>query len=132
MRNRPIIYLSLFLFFFHSSVTVIMSFLPIYFQERELSGTQIGWLMAVGPFTALFAQPFWGYMSDKYKTVKKILIICLIGVIFSSILLFQMNSFVSFLFLCGIFFSFFGPIGALGDSLTQKTTSLRRPLKKSL
>ncbi|WP_347834968.1 hypothetical protein [Gracilibacillus sp. JCM 18860] len=27
--------------------------------------------MAIGPFIAIFSQPFWGYMSDKYQTVKK-------------------------------------------------------------
>ncbi|MFC3884613.1 MFS transporter [Bacillus songklensis] len=98
------------------------NFLPLYFQEQGLTATKIGWLMAVGPFTSLFAQPFWGYMSDKYKTIKKMMLICLVGVIISSIILFQMGSFLTLLFLCGVFFSFMAPIGALGDSLAQRTS----------
>jgi MFS transporter, PPP family, 3-phenylpropionic acid transporter len=100
------------------------NFLPLYFQEQELTMTKIGWLMAIGPFTSLFAQPFWGYMSDKYKTVKRMLLICLVGTIASSIILFQVDSFLAILFLCGLFFSFMFPVGALGDSLAQKTSHL--------
>lgn len=112
-----------FLLFFHSAVTIMNSFLPIYFQHRGLTPMEIGWLLAVGPFAALFSQPFWGYMSDKYKTVKNILLICLSCVIVVSIVLFQMKSFWSILLLCGIFFTFMAPTGALGDSLTQRVTA---------
>jgi PPP family 3-phenylpropionic acid transporter len=124
MNKRAVLYLSVFLFFFHSSVTIMTNFLPLYFQDHGLTATKIGWLMAIGPFTALFAQPFWGYMSDKYKTVKRMVIICLVGMVASSVLLFQMNSFLPLLFVCGLFFSFMSPIGALGDSLAQKTSSV--------
>ncbi|MBT2755640.1 MFS transporter [Mesobacillus foraminis] len=124
VQRGTVLYLSIFLFFFHSSVTIISSFLPVYFQDKELTGTQIGWLLAIGPFTSLFAQPFWGYMSDKYKTVKNVLLLCLVGLIVSSIVLFQMNSFASLIVLCGVFFSFMAPIGALGDSLAQKVSQL--------
>ncbi|TDK61029.1 hypothetical protein E2K98_15095 [Bacillus salipaludis] len=65
-HKRAFLYLSIFLFFFHSSSTVISTFLPVYFQEEQLTGTQIGWLMAVGPFSSLLSQPFWGYISDRY------------------------------------------------------------------
>ncbi|MDQ0243597.1 PPP family 3-phenylpropionic acid transporter [Bacillus fengqiuensis] len=124
MHKHAVLYLSVFLFFFHSSVTIMSNFLPLYFQEHGLSATKIGWLMAIGPFTALFSQPFWGYMSDKYKTVKRMVLICLIGMTISSVILFQMNSFFALIFLCGLFYSFMSPVGALGDSLAQKTSSV--------
>lgn len=124
MNKHAVLYLSIFLFFFHSSVTIMSNFLPLYFQEHGLTATKIGWLMAIGPFAALFSQPFWGYMSDKYKTVKRMVLICLIGMTISSAVLFQMNSFLMLILLCGIFYSFMSPIGALGDSLAQKTSSV--------
>ena len=117
LDKRTFWYLSIFLFFYHSANTVISTFLPVYYQEKQISGTQIGWLMAVGPFTSLISQPFWGYMSDKYKTIKKILLICLAGIIVSSIIFLQMNSFWMIFLFAAIFFTFFTPAGALGDSL---------------
>ncbi|MBI0580782.1 MFS transporter [Neobacillus cucumis] len=123
-HKRAFLYLSTFLFFFHSSSTVISTFLPVYFQEEQLTGTQIGWLMAVGPFSSLLSQPFWGYISDRYKTIKKILLFCLVGVISFSIILFQVNSFLMLLFLCAIFYSFLSPIGAFGDSLALHTSQI--------
>lgn len=121
MPKRPIIYLSIFLFFYHSSNTLIGTFLPLYFQDQALSGTEIGWLMEVGPLTSLFFQPFFGYMSDKYKTIKTMLFICLAGVLISSIVMFQVHGFLLLLLVCGVFFSLFIPIGALGDSLALNT-----------
>ncbi|WP_066305056.1 MFS transporter [Bacillus sp. FJAT-29814] len=121
MHKRPIIYLSIFLFFYHSSNTLIGTFLPLYFQDKALTGTEIGWIMAIGPFTSLFFQPFFGYMSDKYKTIKRMLFICLIGVIISSLVMFQVQGFLLLLLVCGVFFSLFIPIGALGDSLALST-----------
>lgn len=121
MKKQPVLYLSMFLFFFHSAAAVTATFLPSYFQGKGLSASEIGWLMAIGPFTALFSQPFWGYMSDKYKTVKRMVMICTAGIIMTSFFLFQAESFWLLLVIAGIFFSFMSPVGALGDSLAQKT-----------
>lgn len=121
MHKKPIIYLSIFLFFYHSSNTLIGTFLPLYFQDKALTSTEIGWLMAIGPLTSLFFQPFFGYMSDKYKTIKRMLFICLAGVLISSLIMFQVQGFLLLLIVCGVFFSLFIPIGALGDSLALNT-----------
>ncbi len=82
-RGESTIPLKMLLFCFHGANTIIVSFLPLYLQFRGLSGTEIGWVMAIGPLVAIFSQPFWGYTSDKYRTVKKILMLCLIGLIIS-------------------------------------------------
>lgn len=120
--RRSVYKLCAFLFFFHSSVTLIISYLPVYFaQEKGLSGTEIGWLLAIGPFAAIFSQPFWGYMSDKYKTVKYIMIICMASVLICSYFLFQMNVLTALLIASFFLFAFMSPVGALGDSLVQKT-----------
>lgn len=126
LHHPQLVPLKLFLFFFHSTTTLVISFLPVFYLERGISATHIGWLMAVGPLASLIAQPFWGFMSDKYKTIKRILLICLIGMIITSILFFQMNSLLSFLIMGYLLFSFASPIGALGDSLTQKTANLTK------
>ncbi|TFB14241.1 MFS transporter [Filobacillus milosensis] len=108
------------LFAFHATNTIIISFLPLYLKEQGLSGSEIGWVLAVGPLAAIISQPFWGYMSDKYKTIKKILLICIFGLILFSSIFLNMTLFVPLLII-GFFFYFFAtPIGGLGDSLAQR------------
>lgn len=118
--NNSLIPLKMLLFCFHASNTIIISFLPLYLKNKGLNGTEIGWVLAVGPLAAIFAQPFWGYLSDKYKTVKRILLICIIGLLFSSVLFFQMNSLIAIILAGAVFYFFTSPIGALGDSLAQR------------
>ncbi|MDL4841061.1 MFS transporter [Aquibacillus rhizosphaerae] len=121
MSNRDsIVPLKMLLFCFHGANTIIVSFLPLYLQYKGLSGKEIGWVLAIGPMAAIVSQPFWGFMSDKYQTVKRILIICLIGLLISSSIFLQMTTVPLLLTLGAIFFFFSAPIGALGDSLSQR------------
>ena len=113
------------LFFFHASMTIMISYLPVYFQYLGLSGAEIGILLAVGPAAAIIAQPFWGFMSDKWKTVKKVLLICLSSAIVIGYVVFQMPSFLLILPFLFFFFSFMSPAGGLGDSLSQKVSMQR-------
>lgn len=108
------------LFSYHAANTILISFLPLYLQHKGLSGTEIGWVLATGPLASIFAQPFWGYMSDKFKTVKWILLICVIGLILGSTIFFQMTTLVSILIVGAIFYFFTTAIGGLGDSLAQR------------
>ncbi len=108
------------LFSFHAANTIIISFLPLYLRDKGLSGTEIGWVLAIGPFAALFAEPFWGYMSDKFKSVKRMLLICIIGLIIGSVFFFQMNTLIAILVMAAVFYFFTSPIGGLGDSLAQR------------
>lgn len=112
--------LKMLLFSFHASNTIIVSFLPLYLQHRGLNGVEIGWVLAVGPLAAIISQPFWGYMSDKYQTVKRMLLICVIGLIITSIIFFQMSTLTQIIAMGAVFYFFTSPIGGLGDSLSQR------------
>jgi len=112
--------LKMFLFCFHATNTIILSFLPLYLKYKGLTGTEIGWVLAIGPFASIFSQPFWGYMSDKFKTVKKILMLLVCGLLISSTLFFQVSGLLAILLMGAVFFFFTTPIGALSDSLAQR------------
>ena len=105
---------------FHASNTILISFLPLYLQFRGLNGTQIGWVLAVESLASILAQPFWGYLSDKHKTVKRILFICIIGLLIGSTIFFQMDTLPTILIMGAIFYFFATPVGALTDSLAQR------------
>ncbi|WP_047979560.1 MFS transporter [Ornithinibacillus contaminans] len=121
MANKEsLLPLKMLLFSFHSTNTIILSFLPLYLAYKGLNGTEIGWVLAIGPLASIFAQPFWGYLSDRFKTVKRILIICVCGLLIFSTLFFQMNSLISIMCMGAVFYFFVTPIGPLGDSLAQR------------
>ncbi|MFD2046696.1 MFS transporter [Ornithinibacillus salinisoli] len=119
-KTESLIPLKMLLFSFHATNTIILSYLPLYLKYKGLEGTEIGYVLAIGPLASIFAQPFWGYLSDKYKTVKRILLICIVGLLIGSVLFFQMNTLVTILLMGAIFYFFVTPIGALGDSLAQR------------
>lgn len=112
--------LKMLLFSFHATNTIILSYLPLYLRYKGLGGTEIGWVLAVGPLASIFAQPFWGYMSDKFKTVKHVIQICIIGLLVMGTLFFQMNGLLAIMLMGAVFYFFVTPIGALGDSLAQR------------
>ncbi|HLR59817.1 MAG TPA: MFS transporter [Pseudogracilibacillus sp.] len=112
--------LKLLLFFFHFTNTIIISFLPLYLNFKGLSGTEIGWVLAVGPLASIISQPFWGFLSDKYRTVKWVLIMTIVGMLIFSVLFFQMNHLIFILMFGALFYFFSSPVGALGDSLAQR------------
>lgn len=120
IKKDSLVPLKMLLFSFHATNTIILSFLPLYLDFRGLSETEIGWVLAIGPLASIFAQPFFGYLSDKYKTVKWILLVCVIGLLIFSTLFFQMNTLLSIMLMGAVFYFFTTPIGALGDSLAQR------------
>ncbi|RSL33280.1 MFS transporter [Salibacterium salarium] len=125
IRQPGIFPLMVYLFFAYSALTVIVGYAPIYFQFIGITQEEIGWLMAMGPLASVFAQPFWGYMSDKWKTMKKVLMICMGSAIVISVVFFQMESLWTIMVLMFSLFLFLAPCTALGDSLTQKTVTQR-------
>jgi len=119
-RNESLIPLKTLLFSFHATNTIMISFLPLYLSFKGLNGTEIGWVLAVGPLASIVSQPVWGYLSDKYKTVKWMIVICIIGFLLSSIVFFQMEYLGYILLVGAILYFFSSPVGALADSLGQR------------
>src|SRR5690625_6051874 len=95
--------LKVLLFNFYATNTIIVSFLPLYLQYKGLSGKEIGWVLAIGPLVSIFSQPFWGYMSDKYKTVKRIILLCALMLLITGLIFFQMNELIPILMMGAIF-----------------------------
>ena len=119
-NNHQLGTLKLFIFHYHAANTIIISFLPLYLKYKGLSGIEIGWVLAIGPFASIISQPFWGYLSDKYQTIKRMLILSIIGMLIMSIIFFQMNTLTTILIFGAFFYFFSSPVGGLSDSLAQR------------
>jgi PPP family 3-phenylpropionic acid transporter len=120
LNKNPLLTLKVFLFFGSSISMMIVSFLPLYFQNKGLTNSQIGVFIALGTLVGLIAQPIWGYLSDRFKTVKKILLVCVLGMVIGIAWLFQLESIV-FIFIAGCFFYFFfTALNPLSDNLAKR------------
>ncbi|WP_209122234.1 MFS transporter [Alkalihalobacillus sp. BA299] len=119
--NRSVLRLMAYLFFAYSIMTIVISYIPVYFRYQGVTAKDLGILLAVGPLASIFAQPFWGYMSDKFKTIKRVLLIVVTGTFVSTFVLFQMNHLAGYTIMMFVLFLFLAPVTALGDSLSQKT-----------
>ncbi|MCL7747402.1 MFS transporter [Halalkalibacter alkaliphilus] len=122
MNHRSVYRLMAYLFFAHSTITIINGYIPVFFKSQGLTGSQVGLLMAIGPCATIIAQPMWGYLSDKYKSIKKMILIALIGLSVTTITFMFVNTYAGYLVMMFILFFFVSPTTALGDSLAQKTS----------
>jgi len=111
----------LFNFFLYGALSVLISFIPLYFQEVGFTTVAIGMLMAGGPFVSIFANPFWGYWSDRLQNIKKILLIMLIGNLIIIQIVFQLNSLPLVFIAMLLFFNFQTPLFSQSNSLILNT-----------
>lgn len=114
--------LKLAIFIYFSTIGIILPYLPLYFNYRGMTGTQIGILLAIGPLMSTLVQFFWGVLSDRLQTVKKVVLFLLIIAGLASMLVFSSNSFNTLVGSVLIFFAFAWPVIPLLDSLTLATT----------
>jgi MFS transporter, PPP family, 3-phenylpropionic acid transporter len=110
--------LSGFNFVFGSSVAIIVGFLPLFLVGKGFTNTEVGIIFSTGPFISLIAQPIWGFICDKRKSAKSVLLSLLIVSLFLSWGLFISGSFVMNIVLMIGFMFFLSPVGPLTDSMT--------------
>lgn len=66
-----------FNFFYFSLFSLFLSFLPVYGARTGFSDTHLGFILGMGSFISIFSQPFWGMVSDRYRTIRKLLLLLL-------------------------------------------------------
>ncbi|GGI45463.1 putative transporter YwbF [Paenibacillus marchantiophytorum] len=124
-RDRQIISLSGVNFFYYASSAILLPYLPLYLQNKGYSAGEIGMLMMIGPFISIFAQPFWGYVSDRFNSVKNIVFLLWVLSLLGSIGLFLTNGFALTLGFILLLYFFLLPSIPLIDNLVVKSTMSR-------
>lgn len=100
-----------------STFPIVGFFLPAYLQSKGLDSIQIGIVMACGAVVSIIAQPFWGYISDKKKTVKNVLILLICGNFLAISGFFSMETFIAIAMFFTFFMFFNSATGALTETL---------------
>ncbi|MCD1259048.1 MFS transporter [Paenibacillus athensensis] len=105
-----------FTFSFFMTMGIVVSFFPLYFDYKGYTKLQIGMLYAIGPLIGIATNLLWGILSDKFQTVKRIMLVLLVGQAAAALLVFSSQRFVV-LYLClAVFFFFQQPVNSLNDS----------------
>ncbi|MGG1518381.1 MFS transporter [Paenibacillus oryzisoli] len=108
--------LRMFTFSFFMTMGIVVTFFPLYFDYKGYSKIQIGLLYAIGPLIGIATNLLWGILSDRFQTVKKIMVILLIGQLVTAVLVFTAGWF-ALLYVClAAFFFFQQPVNSLNDS----------------
>lgn len=109
-------WLRAFVFTFYGAAVLVSSYFPLFYSNLGLSNSQIGFLYAVGPMISLVANLMWSVASDKYRTIKKIIIILLTGQIVMTVVLSFSTTFPIIMLAITVFYFFYNPMFPLSDT----------------
>ncbi|WHH58143.1 MFS transporter [Petroclostridium sp. X23] len=75
--NPRILRFSLLELSFYSMIAAYYPFIVLYLSSKGHSNTVIGSIMSVNSLVLVFAQPIWGVVSDRTRSIKKVFILLL-------------------------------------------------------
>jgi MFS transporter, PPP family, 3-phenylpropionic acid transporter len=106
-------------FVFFVGFASLTPFMALYYEQRGLSGSQIGLLAAILPLVSLVAGPLWSGFADATRRHKGIFLFTTAGVVFASLSIYNAGS-LAWLVPAVIVFAFLAaPILPLVDSSTM-------------
>ncbi len=114
--GRQNVLLKLFSFSNYSTSSILLTVFPVYFASLGFSKTEIGLIFSIGPSMGILSNLIWGIASDRYQTIKKVLVVVLLGELAAAMLMFQFNRFAIVFPLMAAFYFFQTPITSLNDS----------------
>src|SRR4051794_14736557 len=104
-----------FTFSFYMTNALLVSFLPTYFISLGFTKTQVGIIYSLGPGIGILANFLWGYLSDKYHTLKKTIMVVILGQLVFMGIFFQIHTFGWLPIVMGFFYFFQTPLTPLND-----------------
>jgi MFS transporter, PPP family, 3-phenylpropionic acid transporter len=91
--------LTLFWFVYMGSVGIVLPYYSLYLKENAgLSGTELGWVLAILPLVGIAAQPFWGQVADRTGARSHILAFLSLGTALGYVVLAAAEGFWAILF----------------------------------
>jgi MFS transporter, PPP family, 3-phenylpropionic acid transporter len=106
-----------FNFLYFGLLAIFIPFLPVYLADQGLRPAQIGFIVGTGGFVTLITQPLWGMISDKTRTIRKVLLLL---IFFSSVIgyfLYDSTSYLQLILFAMLLYFFLMPIDPLTESL---------------
>ena len=117
-EDTQMIRLSLFFFLLFATFSAMGALMPLYLKDLGLTTEEIGFLLAMGAVIAIIGQPFFGYVSDRIQSTKKVLISVMVCSLFVSFFYFSVQSFIMLLILFIVLNFFQSSSGPLIENIT--------------
>lgn len=115
-----------FNFLFFGLLALFVPFLPVYLGEKGLTASEIGLIIGTGGFVTLIAQPLWGFISDKTKTIRKVMLILVSLTTIFGYFLFNVDSFVLLVMFALLVYFALMPLDPLTESLNFTVSEMAR------
>lgn len=106
-----------FNFLYFALLAMFIPFLPVYLDSQDLSPAQIGLVIGTGGFITIIAQPLWGMISDKTRTIRRVLLLLLLFSAVTGYLLYNSSSYIQLILIAMLLYFFLMPIDPLTESL---------------
>jgi len=118
--------IAIFMFTMFSTFSVMVFFLPLYFTDQGMNSAQIGTVIGWGAFISMIAQPFWGVVSDRKKTIKMVLLTLIVGSLLLASGMFAAKTvlLIGLLYLAFMFFN--GAVASMSETLCVALAAERR------
>ena len=115
--------ISAFYFFVFFGFGGLFPLISIYLRDSiQLSGTQIGMILSIGPIVMIVAQPIWGMICDYTQRSRLVLTIAVLATGLVG-LFYLFGGYYWFLFVATLLALFQSPIIPISDSLTMRTVT---------
>lgn len=111
-----------FNFLFFSMFALFISFLPVYADGIGISGTHIGIVLSMGSLISIVSQPLWGMISDRARTIRKVLLFLLACSIAAGALMYSSTELWTLALFVALMNVFYLPTDPLVESLNFQTT----------
>ncbi len=122
----------LFYFAWYITVGVYYPFITLYYRERGLDFTQIGYILALPGIAQMIAGPLWGLLADTLRLHRILLPIAIVGTVIPAALIGGFHDFTPILLLATLTAVFSIQIAPLSDTATLALLGERRAQYGSL
>jgi PPP family 3-phenylpropionic acid transporter len=89
----------------------------VYCSKIGISDTQIGFLLGAGSIISIVSQPLWGMVSDKFRTIRKVLLLILLISVVVGTLMYRTSGLWSISLFVALMYIFYLPTDPLVESL---------------
>ncbi|AIQ46896.1 MFS transporter [Paenibacillus sp. FSL R7-0273] len=106
-----------FNFLYFALLAMFIPFLPVFLDMQGLTPGQTGLVIGTGGFITIIAQPLWGMISDRTRTIRKVLLLLLLCSAVTGYFLYASGSYILLVLFAMLLYFFLMPIDPLTESL---------------
>ena len=109
-------------FLFFGLLALFIPFLPVFLKGQGVTTSEVGLIIGAGGLVTIVAQPLWGMISDKPKTLRKVMFFLIFMTAVFGFVLFNLSDFWGLIIVAMLVYFFLMPLDPLTESLNYTMT----------